>query len=346
MDGQLQQEVHPPPPPQAAGEKRSRTARRQEQSQLRASCVKLTLRQFCKKLALIDEIESIIPQLTQLSVEVGLFLNLHLDRMIQQMHPLAAIRANQITNMIRDAHCVLQRPRKVFKKDAQLDASRIAYCTMRPAAGIVSELDFQNLSAVITYMASRYQVAAMNMVSMNLTARVKSAAYLYLCSLPEQISKSGKKKIVDHYLSVLQATQERSDREGEALWGSLRPVPSAATRASIRGYLDTAVNRGLKLDTVDHNGNKTKRVAACWWHYLPWLRELQGQTKKAFTLLPMASYDPKNMTIDSTILHGLLRRIYKQDKCPEPPAMEWCLANQRQFWSEYFHLPKQRAHTG
>lgn len=82
---------------------------------------------------------------------------------------------------------------------------------------------------------------------------------------------------------------------------------------------------------------------------LRWLNDLQwftqGHDARSFSILPLCSFASKHITIDTGILHGLLKRVAERTGAPQPEALAQFRVNRRAHWESYFSLSKAESNT-
>lgn len=135
----------------------------------------------------------------------------------------------------------------------------------------------------------------------------------------------------------------------QAMWQSFKRTPTQETRAAVVNYINHQLERYADLP-LDRGGlYPTKRVEKQWWLYLPWLNSLQwfsqGHDTKSFSILPLCSFASKHITIDTGILHGLLKRVAERTGVAQPEALAAFRVNRRVHWEAYFHLSKAESNS-
>jgi hypothetical protein len=147
----------------------------------------------------------------------------------------------------------------------------------------------------------------------------------------------------------------------DAMWAGISEVPTAATRAALRAYVDRNLDKyaDLPLDAV---GPNPTYVVKQWWVNLRWLHDLQViehekantaelrdiefKPARMFRILPLCSYDSRHVTVDTVVLHGLAKRVAKRTGSPKPAKLRDFLENQRANWAQYFDLGKAEGSGG
>jgi hypothetical protein len=142
----------------------------------------------------------------------------------------------------------------------------------------------------------------------------------------------------------------------DAMWADVSEVPTAATRAALRAYVDRNLDKyaNLPLDAV--GPNPTCVVEKWLWAYLRWLHDLkviehdkanlaelhdiEFKPARMFSILPLFSYDSRHVTVDTVLLHGLAMRVAKHTGSPKPAKLRDFLNNKRAHWARYFDLGK------
>jgi hypothetical protein len=53
-----------------------------------------------------------------------------------------------------------------------------------------------------------------------------------------------------------------------------------------------------------------------------------------FRILPLCSSDSRYVTVDTVVLHGLLKRVVKRTGSPKPAKLRDILDNKRAHWAQ------------
>jgi hypothetical protein len=93
-----------------------------------------------------------------------------------------------------------------------------------------------------------------------------------------------------------------------------------------------------------------------WWAYLRWLhdsqmiehekallaelRDIEFKQASMLSILPLRSYDPRHVTVDTVVLHGLAMHVDKRTGSPKPAKLRDFLDNKRAHWAQYFDCGK------
>ena len=128
--------------------------------------------------------------------------------------------------------------------------------------------------------------------------------------------------------------REGGQAEEELIWASLKEVSTVETRASVSTYVKDQLERYADLPLDVGGLHPSKRVGKRWWDYLRWLNDLQWFFQqcnaRAYSILPLCSFASKNITIDTGILHGLLKRLEERIGSPIPETLKEFQVNKRE----------------
>ena len=139
-------------------------------------------------------------------------------------------------------------------------------------------------------------------------------------------------------------TREGGQAEEELMWASLKEVPTVETRASVSTYVQETLVRYADLPLDVGGLHPKRRVEKRWWDYLRWLNDLQWFFQqcnaRAYSILPLCSFASKNVTIDTGVLHGLLKRLHERIGYAVPEKLQEFQVNRREHWESCFILTK------
>jgi hypothetical protein len=72
------------------------------------------------------------------------------------------------------------------------------------------------------------------------------------------------------------------------------------------------------------------------------LQQVEHKKARSFSILPLCSFDAKHMTVDTTVLSGLLMRVAKRKSSPKCAKLSDFLDNKRAHWAECSSLRKAK----